>query len=67
MMPNNPAQRGAKRPITGKRVVFVTPHAVAAKEEEEKYKKMNKKTEIKKEKDDTGTYVYVVYVFEGMF
>lgn len=51
----------------GKRVVFVTPHAVAIKEEEDKYIKRGMKTEVKKEKDDTGTYVYVLYVYEGMF
>lgn len=51
----------------GKRVVFVTPHAVAAKEEEEKYKKKGFRTEVKKEKDDTGKYVFVIYVFEGGF
>lgn len=51
----------------GKRVVFVTPHAVAAKEEEDKYKKKGLRTEVKKEKDDTGKYVFVIYVYEGMF
>jgi hypothetical protein len=51
----------------GKRVVFVTPHAVAAKEEADKYTKKGFKVEIKKEKDDTGHFVFVIYVYEGMF
>jgi len=55
------------RPKMGKKVVFVTPYAVAAKEEGEKYSKRGIKVEIKKEKDDTGKSVYVVYIFEGMF
>ncbi len=55
------------RKKAGKRVVFVTPYAVAAKEEAEKYIKRGIKTEIKKEKDDTGKYVFVIYIFEGMF
>lgn len=55
------------RPKTGKRVVFVTPYAVAAKEEADKYAKRGIKTEVKKEKDDTGKMVFVVYIFEGMF
>lgn len=48
----------------GKRVVYVTPHAVAAKEEAEKYTKRGLKTEIKKEKDDTGKLMFVVYIYE---
>ncbi len=51
----------------GKKVVFVTPHAVAAKEEAEKYTKKGLRTEVKKEKGDDGVYVFVVYVFEGGF
>ena len=48
----------------GKKVVYVTPFRNAAKEEEAKYQKMGKKTEIKKEPDDTGKIVFVVYVYE---
>ena len=58
-------RRGKGHP--GKRVVFVTPYAVAAKEEADKYEKMGKKVEVKKEKNDMGEYVYVVYVFEMGF
>jgi len=48
----------------GKRVVFVTPNPKAAEEEAKKHADRGLKTEIKKEKDDTGTYVYTVFVFE---
>ena len=68
MTPSNLANR-KKRGLgrSGKRVVFVTPYAVAAKEEGEKHAKMGKKVEIKKEKNDMGEAVYVVYVFEMGF
>ena len=48
----------------GKRVVFVTPHFKAAEEEAKKHSDRGQRTEIKKEKDDTGMYVYTVFVFE---
>ncbi len=48
----------------GKRVVFVTPYQKAAEEEAKKYSERGQRTEIKKEKDDTGTYVFTVFVFE---
>ncbi|MFA5108201.1 MAG: hypothetical protein WC492_01560 [Candidatus Micrarchaeia archaeon] len=48
----------------GKKVVFVTPFANAAKEEAIKQEKSGYKAEIKREKDDTGKYVFVVYIFE---
>ena len=48
----------------GKRVVFVTPHLKAAEEEAKKHSDRGQRTEIKKEKDDTGMYVYTVFVFE---
>ncbi len=51
----------------GKRVIFVTPYEIAAKEEAEKASKKGLRPEIKKEKDDTGAVVFVVYVFEGGF
>ncbi len=68
-----PRQAPGSKPVKrlhgpqGKRVVFVTPHPVAAKDEAEKHAKMGKKVEIKKEKDDMGQVVYVVYVFETGF
>ncbi len=59
---------GTNRSVrAGKRVIFVTPYEVAAKEEAEKASKNGLRPEIKKEKDDTGTTVFVVYVFEGGF
>ncbi len=48
----------------GKRVVFVTPYLKSAEEEAKKHSERGERTEIKKEKDDTGTYVYTVFVFE---
>jgi hypothetical protein len=48
----------------GKRVVYVTSYFNAAQEEEKKWKEKGFQTEIKKEKDDTGKNVFVVYVFE---
>lgn len=60
--PAMPIRKGALR--HGKKVVFVTPHRVAAKEEAEKYEKKGIKVEIKKEPDDTGKIVFVVYIFE---
>jgi hypothetical protein len=61
---------GARPPIKrhtgpkGKRVVFVTPYAVAAKEEGEKQSKKGFRVEVKKERNDMGEIVYVVYVFD---
>ncbi|MFH0927501.1 MAG: hypothetical protein V1822_02880 [Candidatus Micrarchaeota archaeon] len=57
-----PVRKGAFK--HGKKVVYVTPHRNAAKEEEEKCRKKGFKTEIKKEPDDTGSMVFVVYIFE---
>ncbi|MEM4137559.1 MAG: hypothetical protein QXV64_02150 [Candidatus Anstonellaceae archaeon] len=48
----------------GKKVVFVTPYLNSAKEEEKKWMDKGYKTEIKKEKDENGKVVFVVYVFE---
>lgn len=56
-----------KRSRGGKRVVFVTHSYRAAEEEAKKYSEKGFRTEIKKEKDDTGTYVFTVFVFEGGF
>ncbi len=56
---------GARKGIHGgKRVAFVTPYQKSAEEEAKKYNDRGQRTEIKKEKDDTGTYVYTVFVFE---
>ena len=51
----------------GKRVVYVTPYQKSAEEEAKKYANRGFKTEIKKEKDDTGAYVFTVFVFEMRF
>ncbi len=51
----------------GKRVVFVTPSAKSAQEEAKKYSERGMRTEVKKEKDDTGTYVFTVFVFDMGF
>lgn len=56
-----PARRGVHG---GKRVVFVTPYLKSAEEEAKKHNERGQRTEIKKEKDDTGMYVYTVFVFE---
>ncbi|VVB57085.1 Uncharacterised protein [uncultured archaeon] len=59
---------GMRRGVRGgKRVVFVTPYAKAAEEEAKKQRDRGFKTEVKKERDDTGTYVYTVFIFEGGF
>jgi hypothetical protein len=60
--PAAPVRKGAFR--HGKRVVYVTPFRNSAKEEAEKYAKKGVRVEIKKEPDDTGKMVFVVYVFE---
>jgi len=57
-----PIRPGSKK--HGKRVVFVTPHFNSAREEKEKHEKNGFRVEIKKEPDDKGRVVYVVYVFE---
>lgn len=57
----SPARKGVRG---GKRVVFVTPYLKSAEEEAKKHNERGQRTEIKKEKDDTGTYVYTVFVFE---
>ena len=63
--PVGPAVAAKKTlPRHGKKVVYVTPHKNAAVEEAAKYEKQGVKTEIKKEPDDTGTMVFVVYIFE---
>ena len=49
----------------GKRVVFVTSHLKSAEEEAKKQTDRGFKTEIKKEKDDMGLYVYTVFIFES--
>lgn len=65
-IPPRPPRRGAPHRGThgGKRVVFVTPYLKSAEEEAKKHSDRGQRTEIKKEKDDTGTYVYTVFVFE---
>ncbi|MFH1306333.1 MAG: hypothetical protein ABIH83_01590 [Candidatus Micrarchaeota archaeon] len=50
--------------LHGKRVVFVTPYSRMAKEEAEKWNKKGIKAEIKRERDDRGKTVYVVYIFQ---
>ncbi len=66
MIPPIPSRNGPARKAKhgGKRVVFVTPYQKSAEEEAKKYSDRGQRTEIKKEKDDTGTYVYTVFVFE---
>lgn len=65
MAPFPPRGGHGRRGIhAGKRVVFVTPYQKSAEEEAKKYSDHGQRTEIKKEKDDTGTYVYTVFVFE---
>jgi hypothetical protein len=48
----------------GKKVVYVTPHQNSAKEEAAKYEKKGIRNEIKREQDDTGKTVFVVYIYE---
>ena len=73
MAPIPPSRPGGAKPVArrgvhgGKRVVFVTPYQKAAEEEAKKYSERGQRVEIKKEKDDTGTYVYTVFVFEMGF
>lgn len=63
--PARPAARKRHFGTRGKRVVFVTPYLPSAKEEAEKHSKRGLKIEIKRDHDDAGKVVYVVYVFEG--
>ncbi len=67
MSPSLPSRGRPMARHGGKRVVFVTPYAKAAEEEAKKYSDRGFRTEIKKEKDDTGTYVFTVFVFEMGF
>ena len=68
MIPSLPGGgRPPRKGHGGKRVVFVTPDQKAAEEEAKKHSERGLKTEVKKEKDDTGKYVYTVFVFDMGF
>jgi len=68
MIPSLPGGgRPRRRMHGGKRVVYVSSSIRSAEEEAKKYADRGQRTEIKKEKDDTGVYVYTVFVFEGGF